>query len=239
MVAALLAQLSYTGVLTVPQEVSDCQDICTASVLQLSVSLLGSHWLVQNLEPPSVPEDRKYVAATYDVDYIVQKVLNSERELRDLKTSVPKHLTASLQSFLVFNGVALLSSLSCLIIAGVRLQKASSLQQYKSIDVDCLHLVIVSSVSIMAAFIAAHLQVYFISPGLTILLVCVGAFILIIVIGCFFSNFLASPSPAPNPRPDIGPGTSSPGLGPGAGPSRVCRPPQGARGIHCPRQLTV
>ena len=185
--AVLLATLSYTGVLTPPHEIADCQDLCPNSMLKFGVALLESQLYVQNLT--SDVKSLVTPGVTESVDAIVTDVLNQDIQVNLGGTRIKRSVSPSLQAFLALNGIALLASLSCLIIAGVRSIHADDVAQYKSIQKDCLGLVLAASVAVWGAFIAAHQQVYYldsICTGLIVLYVCAALSFLILIFGCFY-----------------------------------------------------
>ena len=189
-VAALLATLAYSGVLTPPKELSECQDLCQSSLLRLSVVTLESQLFVNQLA-----DQVRYKTVddliTYAVSNIVYKVIEQQQK-PDFDVKYAKSVAAALQVFCVANGVALFSSMCCLVIAGCRSIPAQTAEQYGAIADDCLKLLMVASVSVFVAFLVAHIQVYKLgegpsggwSVGLGILLVCALAFVIVACVKC-------------------------------------------------------
>ena len=181
--AGLLATLSYTGVLTPPHEISDCQDLCFPSLVRLIVVLLESQ-----LYSGSLPVEHNITwNVTYGVYARVAKVLTEEEAIRprDNETTI----LLPLQAFFICNAVALLSSLTCLVVAGVRMisLKEVNEEDVSSIETDCLALVLLASLSLMIAFFIAHFQVYYLgkmSIALWILTAVCLVFVIIMFLGC-------------------------------------------------------
>lgn len=177
-VAALLATLSYTSVLTPPKIFSDCTDLCDRSVLRLSVALqtsnLHSIWKygTSNTELRASFRNKTILNITKEVDSNLRYVMNEQDSAR----YIPNAVSAAQQLFLVCNGVALLASLSCLIIACYQIIHAETADEYEAAERVCLGLIGLASGCVFAATVAAHFQVYYLDQHVSAGLFCFVAF---------------------------------------------------------------
>lgn len=142
-------------------------------------------------------ESQLYVAGlpvehhiTSQVTYTVYARVDNVLRMVEAITPVDHtELLLPLQAFFICNAIALLSSLTCLVVAGVRMisLREGSEDDFTSIETDCLGLVLLASLSLMIAFFIAHFQVYYLgemSAALWILTAVCVVFVVIMFLGC-------------------------------------------------------
>ena len=159
--AALLATLAYTGVLTPPHEISDCQDICEPTATKFILVLLESQRYLNDLYSSGAIKHtlNNKIAGDNNNTYTAQKVINAvlKSQAEESAGQQKGQLTAALQVFLFFNASALFASVSCLLIAC----SSAFRTEVEADKQECLFLLAVSAAAAYVAFLAAHFQAYF------------------------------------------------------------------------------
>ena len=168
--AALLATLAYTGVLTPPHEISDCQDICEPTASKLIMVLLESQRYLNDVYASGTRNhtfDR--MAESNQNSFTAQSVIDKVFKSQAAETEGRQKgkVTVALQVFLFFNACALFSSVTCLVVACSSVYRFKETQAdsanliiERAIEKECIALLAVSAAAAYVAFVSAHFQVY-------------------------------------------------------------------------------
>ena len=191
LVAALLATLSYTGVLTPPKPWSTCDTLCVSSMAELSVLNQEIAAYLRN----STLSSQNFAVSEYNTfsELTNLAAVNTyvTGEIEDaVQAGYPyferdEHLTWPLEVFLVLNAIAFSSSMACLLIAGFRSAFANG-SELATVETDCLLFVMLAGTSLFFAFIFANVEVFIFivtEPGFPVVLMISGVFAVVIAVG--------------------------------------------------------